>query len=329
MRRTLFGIALLLHGLAHANAGLLASDGYRVLPTLLWAAASVAFLGAGFGLIGVRLLERHWQILGLGGVAASLALLAIYRPATAALGIAVDLAVLGILGFVSMPRRERRRRAPGHLARIGQAITLAGLVYVAVAIVTRPFHSRWGSTDAELRASLPADDLVPDPHYRVQHAVTIHASPADVWPWLIQLGQDRGGFYSYDWIERALGDRIRNADRVHPEWQTLREGDLIRATQPDFLGGRLGTDLGWRVVRLEPERVLSLGGWGAFVLQPQGNATRLIVRTRGAGQPNVPLAPFGVLVFEPAHFIMERGMLLGIKARVERQAGRPEASPLW
>lgn len=83
------------------------------------------------------------------------------------------------------------------------------------------------------------------------------------------------------------------------------------------------------MVRLEPERVLSLGGWGAFVLQPQGNATRLIVRTRGAGQPNVPLAPFGVLVFEPAHFIMERGMLLGIKARVERQAGRPEASPLW
>jgi hypothetical protein len=110
MRRTLFGIALVLHGLAHANAGILASDGYRVLPTFLWASASVGFLAAGFGLIGVRRLERHWQTLALAAVFASLLLLVVYRPTTAALGIAVDVAVLGILGFVSMPRREHRRR---------------------------------------------------------------------------------------------------------------------------------------------------------------------------------------------------------------------------
>ena len=317
MRRTLFGIALVLHGLAHANAGMLASDEYRVLPTLLWATASVAFLGAGFGLIGVRRLERHWQTLALVAVFASLVLLVVYRPATAALGIAVTIAVLGVLGFVSMPRREHRRREPGRLERVGQVVTFAGLAYVAVAIATRPFHSRWGSTDAELHAALPADDLVPDPHYRIQRAVTIHAAPADVWPWLVQLGQGRGGFYSYDWLERALGDEIRNADRIHPEWQTLREGDLVRATQPGYLGGRFGTDIGWRVVRLEPERVITLAGWGAFVLQPDGNATRLIVRTRGAGKPNVALAPIGALLFEPAHFIMERRMLLGIKARAE------------
>jgi hypothetical protein len=324
MRRTLFGIALVLHGLAHADAGLLASNGYRLLPTLLWAAASVAFLGAGFGLIGVRRLERHWQSLGLLGVFASLALLVVWRPATAALGIAVDLAILGILGFVSMPRRQHRHRDPTRLERFGQALTLAGLVYVAVAIVSRPFHARWGSTDAELRAALPADDLVPDPHYRIQHAVTIHAAPADIWPWLVQLGQGRGGFYSYDWLERALGDDVHNADRIHPEWQTLREGDLVRAVQPDYLRGRFGPDVGWRVARIEPGRFLTLGGWGSFVLQPQGNATRLIVRTRGARNPNVPLAPLGVLVFEPAHFIMERGMLLGIKARAERWIERPE-----
>jgi len=148
--------------------------------------------------------------------------------------------------------------------------------------------------------------------------VTIQATPPAVWPWLIQLGQDRGGFYSYDWLERLIGDEIRNAERIHPEWQTLRTGDLVRATQPDYLGGIFGPNVGWRVTRLDTNRVVVLGGWGAFVLQPANGSTRLIVRTRGNGKPNVALAPFGLLVFEPAHFIMQRRMLLGIKERVER-----------
>jgi len=136
----------------------------------------------------------------------------------------------------------------------------------------------------------------------------------------VQLGQDRGGFYSYDWLERAVGDKVLNADRIHPEWQTLAAGDLVRATQPDYLGGVFGPDIGWRVVRLEPQRALVLGGWGAFVLEPKDGYTRLIVRTRGNGKPNVALAPFGLLVLEPAHFIMERRMLLGIKERAERMS---------
>jgi hypothetical protein len=193
----------------------------------------------------------------------------------------------------------------------------ATLAYVAVVILTRPWHLRWGSSDAELRATLPGDDLVPNPHYTIQHAVTVHATPDSVWPWLVQLGQDRGGFYSYAWLERLVGDDIRNANRIHPEWQTLRTGDLVRATQPDYLGGVFGSNVGWRVTRLEPNRVLVLGGWGAFVLEPANGSTRLIVRTRGAGKPNVALAPFGLLVFEPAHFIMQRRMLLGIKERAE------------
>ena len=321
MRRILIGLALLLHGLAHTNAGMLAADGSRVPPTVLWAVASVSFLAAGCGLLGVRRLDRHWQVLALTATLGSLLLLVVYRPATAAIGIAIDVALLGVLGFVSIPPREWRRRGTGWKATLAQAVTFVCLAYVAVAILARPWHSRWGSSTAELRAALPGDDLTPNPTYTIQHAVTIRAAPADVWPWIVQLGQDRGGFYSYDWLERAFGDDIRNADRVHPEWQTLREGDLVRATQPGYLGGRLGRDLGWRVGRVEPQRVLTLGGWGAFVLQPAGGSTRLIVRTRGAGKPNVPLAPFGLLVFEPAHFIMERGMLLGIKARVEREAG--------
>jgi hypothetical protein len=115
-----------------------------------------------------------------------------------------------------------------------------------------------------------------------------------------------------------VGDDIRNADRIHPEWQTLHEGDLVRAVQPDYLGGIFGPNVGWHITRLEPNRVLVLGGWGAFILEPAGGSTRLIVRTRGADKPNVALAPLGLLVFEPAHFIMQRRMLLGIKERAER-----------
>ena len=328
MRRILLGTLLLLHGLAHANAGMLAAHPFRVTPTMLWAVASVSLVAAGFGLFGVRRLRGHWQALALAGILASLLLLLAYRPATAWYGVAIDLALLAILGFVSVRAPDWTRRG-GRLAVIGRLVAFAFVAYVGSVIATRPWHSRWGSSDAELRAALPGDSLVPNAHYAIQHAVTINAPPAQVWPWLVQLGQDRGGFYSYDWLERAVGDHIQNAERIHPEWQSLNEGDLVRAAQPDYLGGRFGRDLGWRVVAIEPERLIALGGWGAFVLQPtpDGN-TRLIVRTRGNGKPNVALAPIGLLVFEPAHFIMERGMLRGIKARAEQQGREAATMPL-
>lgn len=141
--------------------------------------------------------------------------------------------------------------------------------------------------------------------------------------------KDRAGFYSYDWLERLFGDDVRNADRIHPEWQTLREGDLVRAAQPGYFGGLFGRDIGWRVARLEPGCVLVLDGWGAFILQPIDGGTRFTVRTPGAGEPNVLLAPLGLLLFEPAHFIMERRMLLGVKERAERAALTSKPTPRW
>ena len=106
MRRILLGILLLLRGLAHANAGMLAADGFRIAPTVVWAFASVPLMAAGFGLLGVRRLNRHWQILALIGVSSSLLLLAVYHPATAVPGIVVDVALLGVLWFVFIPRLE-------------------------------------------------------------------------------------------------------------------------------------------------------------------------------------------------------------------------------
>lgn len=120
---------------------------------------------------------------------------------------------------------------------------------------------------------------------------------------------------------RFDSDIAKNADRIHPEWQQRAVGDTVIATQASYLGGRFGR-LGWRINVLEPERVIGLESWGTFVLVPvDSSAARLIVRTRGAGGSSAlgfVFAPVDVFVFEPAHFIMERAMLRGIRDRAER-----------
>src|SRR5690349_3601012 len=85
---------------------------------------------------------------------------------------------------------------------------LAGLY----AFVVRPWHLRWGATDTELDMSLPCDELVDDPKLNATHAITINAPVSSVWPWLVQIGQTRGGFYSYTWLENAVGCQMQNAE---------------------------------------------------------------------------------------------------------------------
>jgi hypothetical protein len=140
----------------------------------------------------------------------------------------------------------------------------------------------------------------------------------------VQIGYGRGGFYSYDWLENAFVGLFggtpgyRSAATILPEHQRLSLGDLIPAAPPDMMGGRLVDVARWKILAVEPNRALVLEGWGAFVLEPLGEgATRLIVRSRGPGAWG-RLAHY--LFWEPAHFVMERRMLLGIKARAERLA---------
>jgi hypothetical protein len=145
---------------------------------------------------------------------------------------------------------------------------------------------------------------------------------------LAQVGQDRAGFYSYDWLERLFLADIHNAWEVRPEWQNRKVGDLVRATQPDYLGGLLGKDLGWRVKLLDTNRALVLDGWGAFVIEPEsGGRTRLIVRST-TGDPDAPAwgAALSLTLFELPHFVMQRGMLLGIKERAERSRATGRAA---
>src|SRR4030095_7650882 len=129
----------------------------------------------------------------------------------------------------------------------------------------------WGASPAEARDPLPGDELIPYDPIESTNAVTVDAPVEEVWPWLAQLGQDRGGFYSYEWLENLAGGRMQNADRIHPEWQHREIGETV------FLHPANGLKL----VKFEPNRALALEDWGALVVEPLDAAhPRLIARNR-------------------------------------------------
>jgi len=221
---------------------------------------------------------------------------------------------------------SRQRRSVG----LGGTIALVGGAYAAAALLAQPLIDGWGSTEDERAQSLPGDDLVRDAEQQT-HAVTIDVPPEEVWPWLVQMGQGRGGFYSHDRLERLFGAAIRNADEIHPEWQHLVVGDLIRTYRlmPRF------EPLGWFVAVVErprtlvvhePERRRSINSSWAMVLEPRGHGTRLLSRWRFCRRGPAHAA-FKRLVFDPAHFIMETGVLHGLKRRTEAEPirGGPSA----
>ena len=154
---------------------------------------------------------------------------------------------------------------------------------------------------------LPGDELVPNPAIESTRIITVNAPVEEVWPWLAQIGQDRGGFYSYEWLENLAGCRMRNADRIHPEWQHREVGERV-FLHPAF---------GLKVASFESGRAIVLEGWGPFVVEPiDEKSTRVIIRSRVPRRLDVLL--YYLLTFEIPHFVMERRMLLGIKERAER-----------
>jgi hypothetical protein len=197
---------------------------------------------------------------------------------------------------------------------------LAGAALYALAL--RPWFLGWGATAAELSRSLPGDLVVPQANSTATRAITIQAPPERVWPWIVQIGQGRGGLYSYAWLENLVGCEIVNAETIHPEWQDLKPGDAVRL-HPKMPG--------MPVTTVEKDRALVIGGkaipeqhipsvsW-AFVLEPvSGNATRLLIRWRSQTGSSVRDRVFNKYLLEPIHFTMERKMMLGIRERVERR----------
>lgn len=218
------------------------------------------------------------------------------------------------------------------MRRVWRLLILAGVAIAAYIVGVRPWHRRWGASPEEVTRALPGDELVAQPVTSATHAITIRAPAAAVWPWLVQLGQNRGGLYSYQWLENLIGCRIRNTDRIIPELQHLQEGDLVRlgpdpypaytvwSIQPNrALVLRTADPRSGRAV--EPADLASgawLGAW-AFVLdQGDEQTTRLLVRLRNQWRPSLINFLVGLVVTEPAHFVMERKMLKTIKHLVER-----------
>jgi hypothetical protein len=214
------------------------------------------------------------------------------------LGGSIALAAAAAASSVAVARAFMSVRRPSPLALFGTAGT------ALYALVIRPWHLRWGAEPEDEKRPLPGDELLPKDGTQI-HAVTIDAPVEEVWPWLAQLGQDRGGFYSYEWLENLAGCQMENADRVRPEWQHRELGEAVQ----------LHPAGGLRVSVFEPERALGLEGWGKIALEPLGrDRTRLIAR--GSVPCGVGAVAYRLLMEIP-HFLMERRMLLGIKERVE------------
>lgn len=216
-------------------------------------------------------------------------------------------------------RRPSRSRSLASLAAVG----VGGLA--GYALVIRPWHMRWGASREELSRPMPGDELVREPLYVSNRAITIHARPDDVWPWVVQLGMGRAGFYGYQWLERLAELSISTVERVLPEYQSLEPGDLISA----------GRGLHLPVRAVEPNGSLVIGShpnappgedsvsW-SLGLYPQDGATRLVSRVRSTYRWK-PGAPLPTLFLGPLHFILERKMLLGIKQRAEARTAQRSA----
>lgn len=197
------------------------------------------------------------------------------------------------------------------------ALAIAGCIVTSPVI--RPWYSRWGATEAEVDMSLPGDEQVPNPVLVSTRAITIQAPVSAVWPWLVQMGQGRGGLYTYERLENLAGCEMHNASRIIPEYQLLEVGDKVRLV-PE------GREPYFVVSAIEPGRAIVLAGddppttWG-FILEPvDENTTRLIVRWRQDYEPTFGNV-LGWRVFtDPITFVMERKMLQGIKVRAEAVA---------
>jgi hypothetical protein len=242
-----------------------------------------------------------------------------------------------------MSQLRQRNQGPGRntkMAKNRNALLLAAGVAAGVGLalyhlLVRPWQLRWGATPPEVDGDRPGDNLVPSPMYETTRAVTIRASVAKVWPWLIQIGYQRGGFYSYDWLENLAGLEISSTGHVDPEIQRLDVGDSVLIAPETPL----------TVARLEPNQLLVLHNtmnpfnaqtvdlgepepgpylnwtWAFILRELDKRTTRLVVRVRGSYQPRW-LAPLFYALLEPVHFLMERKMMLGIKERAEK--GNPE-----
>jgi hypothetical protein len=219
--------------------------------------------------------------------------------------------------------------------------TVEGGALIAAHLVApwrRTWRTRWGAHPADLHRALPGDDLIPGPTWTYTHAISIDAPAARVWPWIAQLGQEHGGFYSYERLENLVGCRIRNADTIVDEWQHPQVGDTVRLhpKAPPL-----------HVAAVDPGRSLVLHGaaaavapsaaapcdpptgpdnlWSFHLFDDGPHRCRLVEHGRTVhGARLSERLFFGTTLIEPTGFVMSREMLRAIRSRAEHDwvAGR-------
>lgn len=230
---------------------------------------------------------------------------------------------------VRMAKAQTVRKRPG--GKLRKILLSIGIVTVSVLIfylaLLRPWFNQWGATDAEIWMTLPGDEIVGEPEHSSTRAITVHAPADRIWPWIAQIGYQRAGWYSYDWVGKVLGwavsiDGDRSADRIVPELQTVNVGDVI-FLHPKISGTVALAESDHALLlqagdpasaRMNPANY-SYASW-LFYLQPVDAATtRLIVRSRAdyAGAMNWLLNALA----EPGNFLMEQKMMRGIRERAE------------
>jgi hypothetical protein len=185
--------------------------------------------------------------------------------------------------------------------------------------LSRHWHLRWGATDAEVTAAMPGDELVPDPSFSATRAITIQASPELVWPWIVQLGTGRAGFYSYDLFDNAARP---SADEVLPQFQQTRLGDWVPMSR------KVTETTAFKVEAFQSNRWLLWAKphstWAWQLTPLDGSRTRLVTRLKERYDWRSPgLALLTLVLFEFGDFPMMRKLLLGIRRRAERLAAQP------
>ena len=207
---------------------------------------------------------------------------------------------------------------------------MVGLVGVGVGSYAAATYlgATWGSTLEERARVLPTDDLVPDPMVVTNHAITIRGGAEDVWPWLVQVGWHRAGWYTYRWVDRLLFPENRpSADEILPELQGLSVGEHIPDGAPD-------RECYFVVERMDRPSLLLLhsrshlppwpqDAWldwiWTYVLEDRDDEVRVLLRTRASLGPAWLAAVYRASLW--TDFVMARSHLQGIKSRVESHAG--------
>ena len=214
------------------------------------------------------------------------------------------------------------------IGRLGGLLAVAGAVYT---LGVRRRLLRWGASNDEVRQPYPGVKLIPDGQRSATMAVTINAPPSKVWPWLVQMGCDRAGWYSWDRLDNG---GMRSAERIHPEWQTISVGDRLASTPSG--------QTWFEVAALEPQRFLGLRAsidlrrgtsfdargrrprfyidavWGFQLKEWPEGRTRLVVSGYASARPRLLQVIADLLFWEPAHWIMQTRQFANLKRRAER-----------